>query len=208
VVVGKGVGEYGSVLFLALTDTPSGLQQDHEQRPKSIWSQRHSLKVWEKMHMSSACAQFTSHCFSPARGKDHNFSGTSDHLLHRCCDVATANAQSYVETSVPSSPYPRKPLMSTWCPTTHATENRNFGENTVHMNRCSRKAIHATMTLRVLNAVNNVKRAKCSYTAFPLIAELALMTTAVAKTHHIGPAQLLTNVRMPTAMTLKPAMPL
>jgi hypothetical protein len=92
--------------------------------------------------------------------------------------------------------------MSIWCPTTHATVNKNFGENTVHMKRCSRKTMHATMTLRVLNAVNNVRSAKCLNTALLLIAELVLMATAVAETHHIGPAQLLMKVRIPTAMTL------
>ena len=79
--------------------------------------------------------------------------------------------------------------------------NKNFGEKTVHINKCSLRTIQATMTERLLNAVNRVRSAKWSKEAVLLTGEYSLISRVVAHTHHIGPAQLLRNVKIPTAPT-------
>src|SRR2546423_13587596 len=109
---------------------------------------------------------------------------------------------------MPRSPYPRKQLMRMWCQTSQAIVNKNVGEKTVHMNKCSLRIIQATITERLLKAVNRVRSAKCSNGDLLLTGKSELITKGIAHTHHIGPAQLLRKVRIHTAPTLYPAMPL
>jgi len=97
-----------------------------------------------------------------------------------------------------------------WCPATHAIVNKNLGEKTVQINKCSRRAMHATMTANVLKAVNSVKSAKClkGTCDLGLAKPRPLISKVVAETHQIGPAQLLRKVKIPTPTTLYPLMPL
>lgn len=100
-------------------------------------------------------------------------------------------------------------MTKTWWPNTHATVYRYFGEKTVQMNKCSRNAMQAPITKEVLVVMNSVKMTKCWKAAAETDAGFPLISNRhVAIVHQIGPAQLLTNVKTPTATTLYPLTPL
>jgi hypothetical protein len=86
---------------------------------------------------------------------------------------------------------------------------RYLGENTVQINKCVRRAVHAAITAAALNVVNTVRKARCCrntllWPAFRFLTRRVL----VAKVQYIGAAQLLIKVRIPTATALKLLTPL
>lgn len=90
-----------------------------------------------------------------------------------------------------------------------ATLYRYLGEKTVHMNRCVLNTVHASMTERTLLHTKVVSKIRC-----PIQLSLGFRlscfesSSAVAEVHHKGPAQLPQKVKMPTATTLYPSIPL
>lgn len=77
------------------------------------------------------------------------------------------------------------------------------------MKRCVRKAVHAAMTKATLTVMNKVSRDRwCRNTILSPFLCFCRSSKLVAEVQYMGPAQLLTSVRKPTATTLKPLMPL
>ena len=98
--------------------------------------------------------------------------------------------------------------MQRCCPMLHAILYKYFGENTVQMNKCVLKAVHASMTKNTLLAANPVNSDKCCIQSFNRLLRCSDRSNTVADVHHRGPAQLEQNVITPTAATLYPLMPL
>jgi len=98
--------------------------------------------------------------------------------------------------------------MQRCCPMLHAIQNKYFGENTVQMKRCVLKAVHASMTDSTELATKAVTSDKCCIQSSNGCPRLSARSSTVADVHHKGPAQLEQKVRMPTAITLYPLMPL
>jgi len=98
---------------------------------------------------------------------------------------------------------PNPTFMQRCCPRLHAVLYKYFGEKTVQMKRCVRKSVQAPMTknkLLVTKRVSNARwRNRTSFSPFTLSRKSIRF---VADVQNIGPAQLLTNVSMPTARTL------
>ena len=90
----------------------------------------------------------------------------------------------------------------------HAIQNKYLGENTVQMKRCVLKAVHASMTDRTELATKAVTSDKFCIQSSNDCPQLSARSSTVADVHHKGPAQFEQKVRMPTAITLYPLMPL
>lgn len=90
----------------------------------------------------------------------------------------------------------------------HAMQNKYLGENTVQMKRCVLKAVHASMTDSTELATKAVIKDIWWTQSSSDCPRFSARSNTVADVHHNGPAQLEQKVRMPTAITLYPLMPL
>lgn len=90
----------------------------------------------------------------------------------------------------------------------HAIQNKYLGENTVQMKRCVLNAVHASITDSTELATKAVTSDKCCIQSSNECPRPSARSSTVADVHHKGPAQLEQKVRMPTAITLYPFMPL
>lgn len=113
------------------------------------------------------------------------------------------------EPSQYSNP-PSPTLTARCCPKLHAMQYKYLGENTVQINRCVRRAVHAAMTNATLAAVNTVKSLMWRSYTLPSTPAFLFLTssTLVAEAQYIGPAQLLIKVSRPTVKTSKSRTPL
>lgn len=99
-------------------------------------------------------------------------------------------------------------------PTAHAAAYSSLGLNTVQTNRCTRSAAQAAMTPVALSALNSVRRAACAVKASRRLGPsfdddtFDNNTSTPARDHQMGPAQLPTKMRRPTAGAEKDETPL
>jgi hypothetical protein len=86
---------------------------------------------------------------------------------------------------------------------------RYFGENTVQTNKCVRCTVQVAIIKNRPVATKRVISPWCRNRMLRSPAACLRRRRSIeAEVHHIGPDQLLAKVRIPTATTLKPLMPL
>ena len=102
-----------------------------------------------------------------------------------------------------NSKLPHTTLTPKCCPKLQAMLYKYFGLKTVQIKRCVLKSVQAAITNAKLAVTNTVNRLKCfSNTSFSPFFFSRRSMRFVAEVQKIGPDQLDTNVRIPTARTL------
>ena len=100
---------------------------------------------------------------------------------------------------------PTPTLTTKCCPKLQAILYKYFGEKTVQINKCVLSNVQAAITKNRLLVTNTVRSARCCPSK-PFCPGFFLRSCKsrrlVAEVKKIGPAQLLTKVRRPTARTL------